>query len=137
MHNFPNHINVSVANVTEKQAKTILKLCIDNDVDIASETIEDKINKRYPNYHFEFENQEITQNCADSNDNEYHFVSFNEFCNYIKGKGIKIKPPFKQELVLNGSYKAIVTKENVKVGCQEFSHDIIKKLYEASQEALK
>lgn len=38
---------------------------------------------------------------------------------------------------LNSEYLATVTKENVKVGCQTFSHEVIDKLYEASQEVRK
>lgn len=35
---------------------------------------------------------------------------------------------------LNGEYRATITRNVVKVGCQEISHDVVKKLAEAIDE---
>lgn len=43
----------------------------------------------------------------------------------------------KEDLKLSGGYTATITKHNVKVGCQSFSHEIIKKLYQLSVKAQK
>lgn len=136
MHNFPSHIKVSTDKaVTLEQAKTILKLCIDNDVKIYSSTFEMMVDKKFSKYCWLNTNEEITQTYAGPGDDGYIFVSFTEFCNYIKGKGKKIKAPFREGLELNSSYSAIVTKDSVIVGCQTFSHNIINKLAELSKKA--
>jgi hypothetical protein len=121
--------------VTLAEAKTILKLCIDNDVPVYEKTFLKPFDEKYPNYHWNGVFNEILQNNEKSyiNDNEYMFVSFTEFCNYIKGQGKVIKAPFKIELKLNSEYNAIVTKYDITVGCQSFSHDIIQQLAELSK----
>ena len=42
--------------------------------------------------------------------------------------------PDEVTLKLNDSYDAVVTKRGIKVGCQTFSHDILKELYKLSCE---
>lgn len=44
---------------------------------------------------------------------------------------------FQKEVALNDKYNATITDSVVKVGCQEFSFDVIEDLYEAVQEAKK
>ena len=136
MHNFPSDINISVKDVTLSQAKTILKLCIDEDIDIYEDVVKFKVNSNYPNYHYDSNYNIITQNNNDDKNDKYYFVSFSEFCNYIKGKGTKYKQLFKEEIKLNDSYTAIITKKGITVGCQSFSHEIIEKLYNTSKKAL-
>jgi len=138
MHNFPSHIRVSTDKaVTLTQAKTILKLCIDNGVKVYSNVFENIVDKNYPNYHWSIDDKCISQNCSTPKEdsNKYIFVSFTEFCNYIKGIGKEIKAPFREELDLNNKYTAIVTKDGVKVGCQIFSHSVIEQLYKLSKKA--
>ncbi len=53
---------------------------------------------------------------------------WDEFCKLIEENAILTKLSVK----LNDDYTAEVTKKSVKVGCQTFSHAIVKKLYEAS-----
>jgi hypothetical protein len=136
MHNFPSDINISVKNVTLIQAKTILKLCIDEDIDIYEGVVKIKVDSNYPNYHYDSDDNFMNYNRADNGHKRYYFVSFSEFCNYIKGKGTKYKQPFKEEIALNDSYTAIITKKEITVGCQSFSHEIIEKLYNTSKKAL-
>jgi hypothetical protein len=121
---------VTVKNVTEKQAKTILKLCIDNNLKFDSRMIITPVDSEYPHYFWHFSKETISQCNIISGITTDIIISFTEFCNYIKGKGKEIKPPFKQEVKLSDNYNAIVTKEGIKVGCTTFTHEVIKQLYE-------
>lgn len=136
MHNFPKHMYVTLKDVTEKQAKTILKLCIDNSLEFDSSMIITPVNSQYPHYFWDNDSEIISQADTVSDEND-KAVSFTEFCNYIKGKGKEIKPPFKQEVRLSSTYTAIVTKEGIKVGCTTFTHEVIKQLYEVVIESQK
>jgi hypothetical protein len=60
---------------------------------------------------------------------DYNFLPFETFISKMLGT---YKSP-NIEVVLNDSYKAIVSKDSVKVGCQTFSHEKIKELHEAVQ----
>ena len=41
------------------------------------------------------------------------------------------QPPKPRELKLNDEYTAIITEDKVKVGCQEFTHEVINELHKA------
>jgi len=62
-------------------------------------------------------------------------VSPEEFINYVLGRGKELHKPVTIEL--NSVYTAIVTKDKITVGCQEFSHEVLKKLYKASKQVSK
>jgi len=62
-------------------------------------------------------------------------VSPEEFINYVLGRGKELHKPVTIEL--NSNYTAIVTKDKITVGCQEFSHEVLKKLYKASKQVSK
>lgn len=62
-------------------------------------------------------------------------VSPEEFINYVLGRGKELHKPVSIEL--NSDYTAIVTKDKITVGCQEFSHEVLKKLYKASKQVRK
>lgn len=47
----------------------------------------------------------------------------------------RYKLPFYEEVGLNDNHSAVVTDSVVKVGCQEFSFDVIEKLHECVQRA--
>lgn len=137
MHNFPKGIDVVCTHKHNlKEAKEIFHLCIDNDVNIYHKTFQDPVNDKYEN--FVFDNYEGLSQIQFNNkkDNNHLYVSFEEFKAFIQGKG-KYNPSFKEELKLNDIYLAVITKQNIMVGCQEFSHETIKKLYQLSQKALK
>jgi len=135
-HNFPEDAVIICKHKHNlKQAKEIFHLAIDGDCLIYENTLEIPVDTQYP--YFLWENGKITQTFRTKE--KYPgdlFVSFEEFKAFLQGKG-KYNPPFKQELHLNSQYKAVITKENVTVGCQKFSHDTIKQLYQLSQKALK
>lgn len=57
--------------------------------------------------------------------NSYHFNELEEFIKYITDY---LARPQQIEVSLNAEYKAIVTKNGIKVGCQTFAPDIIEKL---------
>lgn len=122
---------VTVKDVTLQQAKTILKLCIDNQVEFGSSLIRTPVGSDFPHYYYNYDENILDQCDTITTEDIDVVVSFKEFCNYIKGVGKTIKPPFKKDVVLNSLYTATVTKQEVKVGCQTFNHDVIKKLYEA------
>lgn len=137
MHNFPNHIYVTVKNVTLTQAKTILKLCIDAKLPFNEDMILNPVDSEYCHYFYDYNEKNYISQSDKIADKDDIVVSFTEFCNYIKGKGKIIKPPYKKEIVLNSSYKAVITSQKVEVGCQTFSHEVIKSLYEAVIESQK
>lgn len=134
MHNFPKDVQIVCKEKhTLEQSKEILKLCVDNDVPIYSSYIfNDKVREEYPYYLWDGTSLMRVRMYVNSN----IAVSLEEFKQFIIGKG-KYKVPFNKELKLNSEYTAIVTKEKIIVGCQQFSHDIVKKLYLLSQKAQK
>jgi hypothetical protein len=136
MHNFPKDIQVICTKKhTLAEAKEIFHLCIDNNVNIYYKTLKEPVDKEYP--YFVFEDDEIAQSWATKKEDPQHFyVSLEEFKAFIQGKG-KYTFPFKETVELNSDYSAVITKNSIKVGYQEFSHDKIKELYLLSQKALK
>ena len=59
--------------------------------------------------------------------------SLGEFINEV----IKVVSPVEIKVELNLEYHAIVTKEDIAVGCQKFTHEMMDKLHEASLLARK
>ncbi len=57
-------------------------------------------------------------------------ASFGEFVDYVM-EGLKVKPI---DVVLNGSLTAVVTKTEIAVGCQKFSHEVITQLVKICKE---
>ncbi len=53
--------------------------------------------------------------------------SIGEFINYVIDNSVPVI-----KVKLNDEYSAVVTRENITVGCQKFTHQAIKELYEAS-----
>ena len=136
MHNFPKNISVVCKEeLTLKQAKEILKLALENNVIIHEDTQREPVDIIYPYFIFEHNDEILTQDRECNNKNKLN-VSLREFKNFIQGKGI-YKEPFSKIIKLNDKHEAIVTKENIKVGCQSFTHVKLKELYLLSQEALK
>lgn len=128
-HNFPELNIVCNKKVTIQELKELLHLAVDANLPLGYIYINDI--KVYP-YIAWSDNL-----CQSKNIEDFDLiVSFEEFKAFIQGKG-KYKEPFKEVLELNKEYKAEITKQQVNVGCQTFSHEIIKKLYESSQKALK
>ena len=146
MHNFPKNIEVVCKQKhTLAQGKEILKLCIENSVVIGEEIQREVVDAKYP--YFTYGNysdildlngsySDILDLRRDYNDLGILTVTLEEFKQFIIGKG-KYKAPFNQKLKLNDEYTATVTKNKITVGCQEFSHETVKKLYLLSQKALK
>jgi len=140
MHNFPNNIDV-VCKIkhTKEQALEIFKLAIENNLLISVITQKTPLRKDYPYFCWDGKDEEmlvLSDGIADTSDETNLFVSLTEFKAFILGKG-KYTLPFNKALELNSGYKAVVTKQSIKVGCQEFTHDKIKELYQLSQKALK
>lgn len=136
-HNFPKNITI-VCNEKHNlaQAKEILKLAIDADINIDQATLEVKVDSDYP-YFMVDKSLDLTQNMGKESDAiDDLVVNYEEFKAFFIGKG-KYKPVFKEEIKLNSSYTAEITKANIIVGCQTFSHEILKKLYLSSQKAQK
>lgn len=136
-HNFPEGVSIACTHVHNlKEGKEILKLAIDGDCLIYKEVLSKIVDKEYERFYWDKDDKYISQTCAEINDNEYIWVSFEEFKAFLQGKG-KCNLPFKQDLKLSDSYTATVTKDNVKVGCQTFTHNTIKLLYQLSLKAQK
>lgn len=136
-HNFPKNVSIGCTLVHNlKQGKEILHLAIDGGCEIYSKTITEIIDKKYPRFCWDDSRQELCLTSDLINDKNYIWVSFEQFKAFLQGKG-KYTVPFKQELQLNSQYKAIVTKNDIKVGCQSFTHDVVKKLYQLSLKAQK
>jgi len=136
MHNFPKNIEVVCKQKhTLAQGKEILKLCIENSVVIGEEIQREVVDAKYPYFTYG-SYSDILDLRRDYNDLGILTVTLEEFKQFIIGKG-KYKAPFNQELKLNDEYTATVTKNKITVGCQEFSHETVKKLYLLSQKALK
>lgn len=126
-HNFPENVDVVCdVKLTQKQAKEILKLSIDYDLNICRDVVSNKVNDEYPYYGFDANEGELTQ-FSNIDDDNFIIVNFNEFKNFIKGNGNIIK------LELNNEYTAILTPNQIKVGCQTFTHETLEKLYKESQ----
>lgn len=138
MHNIPKNVEIiCTKNITAKDASEILKLCIDANVHFDFAGMEDAVDPVYPNY--SIENGELKQckfDLKDKEENEYP-VSIEQFKAFLKGKGNveALKIPFKERITLSDQRDAVVTKEGISVGCEQFSHDVIKKLYQLSQKA--
>lgn len=134
MHNFPKGTEVVCKEKHNlKQGKEILNLCINNGVIIGKETQREVVDIKYPYFVYSGDTLDLRK---DYNDFSILIVTLEEFKQFIIGKG-KYKAPFNEELELNEEYTAIITKEDIAVGCQKFSHDTVKKLYLLSQKAQK
>lgn len=135
MHNFPEDKLIVCNKIhTLKEAKEIIKLCIDNEVPIEPSIINRLVNENYPRF---IMNTNISHTSCDPM--KYSIVSIEEFKNFIQGKGDekKINSPFEEKLELSYDYTATVTKEKIVVGCTSFSHERIAELYALSLKAQK
>lgn len=131
-HNFPGSVLINKA-LTLAEAKELLKLAIDAEIPIYHEVFKTLVDEKYPYYCYNDGN--ITQTSTHPTDSSKYFVvTLDEFKQFMIGKG---KLPYREKVTLNDSYEAIVTKTNITVGCQTFTHDAIAKLYKISQKALK
>jgi len=74
-------------------------------------------------YLIKFEKSFIVSNFMAGFRNEFDLFTFRE--DYIKPR------PKTKEVKLNGNYAAIVSKDDVKVGCQTFPYDVIKEIVKA------
>ena len=129
-HNFPKNQEYVIDRVLSlEETKEIFHLCIDNDVPIYEDTLKKPVDEIYPYIYFSGD-----LICQTKSDEKKLKLTFEEFKDYIQGKGKKL---YNQKMTLNSQYEAIITKGGVKVGCQEFSHDIIEKLYLLSVQAKK
>jgi hypothetical protein len=63
---------------------------------------------------------------------DYYFVTVPEFLDIVSKPKVV---PFQKTVKLNDEYVAYVTKENVKVRCQTFSHHAIAELYALTLQA--
>jgi hypothetical protein len=126
-HNFPSDKYVVCSEViTLEQAKEILKLAIDYDVPVFSDTFSNKVSNKFPYYGF---SGHIVQ--YSSVDDSNIIVSFEDFKKFIMGVGIL--PPEPKSLRLNDEYKAtILNNGDVNVGCQVFTSEVICELYKLS-----
>lgn len=136
MNNFPENTKVLCNKIhTVKEAKEILKLCIDHDMPFQSCIPEQMVDESYPRFALSdgvlTQTKDLPEDCAT--------VSIEEFKNFIQGKGDekKISRPFEEKLEISYQYTATVTKKYIKVGCTEFSHEKITELYNLSQKAQK
>ena len=135
-HNFPEDVNViCTLKHNLKQAKEIFHLAIDGDCLIKSGVLEIPVDKTFPYFMWDGENLTQTLKTKEKYPDDL-YVSFEEFKAFLQGKG-KYKAPFKEEIKISDSYTAVITKENVKVGCQIISHELAKQIYLSSQKALK
>jgi hypothetical protein len=117
----------TLANVTAEQWEVIKAIAKHNDIPIYPPRIEDGFpDSGHPHLTY---NMELAGNCTREGDNARKWLSFETFIAKMLGT---YKDP-NIEVVLNDSYTAIVSKDSVKVGCQTFSHEKIKELYEATQ----
>lgn len=134
-HNFPTNIRIFCEKILNKeQTKSIFKLCIDRDIEIQPNTMRKPVDEEFPYLMIDNEIKLSQCNNRAFTDEDYLVVSHQEFINFFHGKG-KYEAPFKQELDLNDKYTAVVTKDKVVVGCQEFNHEAIKKLYQLTLKA--
>jgi hypothetical protein len=120
--------NDAVANVTAEQWEIIKAIGQQNGINIYSGTA----NASYPrsDYHglYFCDSQDVIAGTMILN-SCYNVVPFEKFL--LKMMGKEVFTPI--EAKLNDSYTAVVTPESVKVGCQEFTHQAIKEVYEATQ----
>lgn len=127
-HNFPDTLVYVDKKLTINELKEIVNLMMDCELELRY--VGTAYIKKYP-YIF-WDGFKVAQTLSQKSFGIC--VSFTEFKKFLKGQG---KCPYIKNLQLNDEYDATITKENVKVGCQQFSHEIIKKLYLESQKALK
>ena len=73
-----------------------------------------------------------------ANSNDLGYASDSEFYNNSTHKETTLddlyklnQPPKPVEVKLNDEYTAIITDDKVKVGCQEFTHEVINELHKA------
>lgn len=117
--------NDAVANVTAEQLEVVKTIANQNGIAICETFLKEGL-KKYPAFFFA-SNSEIA-----GTQNSYHLRNYMKFEKFIlKMMGKEVFTPI--EVKLNDSYTAVVTPESVKVGCQEFTHQAIKEVYEATQ----
>lgn len=136
-HNFPTDVSIVCTHIHNlKEGKEILHLAVDGECPVYGDVLKTIVNKKYPRFYWDGDENSLCQTSARIGYKGYIWVSLEEFKAFLQGKS-KYKTPFKQELKLNSSYTATVSKDNVKVGCQSFTHDVVKKLYQLSLKAQK
>lgn len=136
-HNFPEGVSIGCTHVHNlKEGKEILHLAIDGSCKISTGATEKIADKDYPRFCWDNIAKELCETSDEVGNKDYIWVSFAEFKEFLKGKS-KYKTPFKETLKLSNDFTATITKENVKVGCQTFTHNTIKLLYQLSLKAQK
>ena len=109
-------------NVTAEQWEIIKSLAPQYGVEIYSETLK----YGYPRSDYGGRLVFLSNKLQGSWD-KVQILSFDQFILAMMGKSV----PRVINVKLNDRYNAVVTKDEVVVGCQTFSHDVIKELYEA------
>jgi hypothetical protein len=140
-HNFPKTFHYIICNekLTAEQVKEIFYLAINAGIPIIEKIQADVSIKEIPFFiafkkDISFNHESITY--IDKIDINNLSVSFEDFKLFLQGKGVYVEKELRKIIQLNKHYKAIVTKQNINVGCQIFSHETIKNLYELSQKIL-
>lgn len=132
-HNFPDTMNVICSKKLNKgELKQIIGIAFDAGIKINSDNLPDK---SYPYTYCSEEHELSCCNLSNPESNDM-IVSWEEFKAFFLGKG-NYTPPFKERIVLTSSYTAIVTKENIAVGCTIFSHQKLEELYLSSLKSQK
>ena len=129
-HNFPNNIDI-ICNqklTTIKQVKDILKKCIDLEIPISCGVIKDPSPKEYPYIGWDSDDKEITLFGECIEKEGYLITNKAEFDEFMQGTSDLLKT---KTIQLNDEYSAVISRKNVIVGCQHFSHEKIEELYNA------
>jgi hypothetical protein len=118
----------------DKEIMGILSLCLLHGLAIAASVIEKPIDKDFPYLLIETREGSVTLTQCKVPTAECTMLSRGTFLKYLKGEK-RAPEPFNKSLVLNATYTAIVTKEDVLVGCTHFSHKVIRELANLSARA--
>ena len=60
-----------------------------------------------------------------------HVVSVKQFIDFIIGEGSLVEPI---TIKLTNDYSAVINQDNIQVGCQIISHEVLEQVYKASLE---
>jgi len=134
-HTFPAKFSIICNDTLDfEELRELVKVCINNDVPIMDETLSNLSDCDYPYMFWDGDEETITQSRSlEEEDNDVIVVSPKTFLQYAKGEIEFTKPTPPITLKLNGSYKAVITPTEVKVGCQTFTFETITELYKAVQ----
>lgn len=132
-HNFPEteHAVIIGKVLTKVQCEKILLLAFKSKVAVGKEFFDEHEGPSFVGFSRGAEQDEIVlyDNC--DNEDGSIILTFDEFCAYLQGKGNTKKFPVFVEL--NEEHTAEVSIHGIKVGCKEFTHDAIEKLYKQSK----